>query len=101
MASLPMADGACDVVLCQHGLQYLPNKHAALTEMHRMLRASGRLVLSMWRLVQYTPGHAIFADVLERHVSAGQRGQRGGRRLCYPTGTKFGPSWLVQTCTRS
>ena len=70
MASLPMADGACDVVLCQHGLQYFPNKHAALTEMHRMLRASGRLVLSVGRLVQYTPGHAVFADVLERHVSA-------------------------------
>jgi SAM-dependent methyltransferase len=70
IASLPMADGAFDVVLCQHGLQYFPNRHAALTEMHRMLRASGRLVLSVWRLVQYNPGHAVFADVLERHVSA-------------------------------
>lgn len=47
IASLPMADGAFDVVLCQHGLQYFPNRHGALTEMHRMLRASGRLVLSV------------------------------------------------------
>ena len=61
--------GAFDVVLCQHGLQYVPERHAALTEMHRVLHASGRLVLSVWRPVQYNPGHAVFADVLERHVS--------------------------------
>jgi len=44
--------------------------NAALTEMHRMLRASGRLVLSVWRPIQYNPSHAVFANVLERHVSA-------------------------------
>lgn len=38
--------------------------------MHRVLHASGRLVLSVWRPVQYNPGHTVFADVLDRHVSA-------------------------------
>jgi len=66
---MPFADGAFDVVLCQHGLQYVPDRHAALTEMHRVLRTSGRLVLSVWRPVQHNPGHAVFADVLDRHVS--------------------------------
>jgi hypothetical protein len=39
-------------------------------EMHRSLRPSGRLVLSVLRPVEYNPGHFVFADVLERHVSA-------------------------------
>jgi ubiquinone/menaquinone biosynthesis C-methylase UbiE len=70
VASLPIADGTFDIVLCQHGLQYFPERHTALTEMHRVLRPSGRLVLSVLRPVQYNPSHAVFADVLERHVSA-------------------------------
>jgi len=69
VASMPFPDGTFDVVLCQHGLQYVSDRHAALTEMHRVLPPSGRLVLSVWRPVQYNPGHAVFADVLERHVS--------------------------------
>jgi SAM-dependent methyltransferase len=69
IVSMPLADGTFDIVLCQHGLQYVPDRHAALTEMRRVLRASGRLVLSVWRPVQYNPGHAVFADVLDRHVS--------------------------------
>lgn len=69
-ASMPLADGTFDTVLCQHGLQYFSERHAALMEMNRSLRPSGRLVLSVLRPVEYNPGHAVFADVLERHVSA-------------------------------
>jgi SAM-dependent methyltransferase len=69
-ASMPLADGAFDAVLCQLGLQYFSERHAALMEMHRLLRASGRLVLSVLRPVEYNPSHAVFADALERHVSA-------------------------------
>jgi len=68
-ASMPISDGAFDAVLCQLGLQYFSERHAALMEMHRLLRASGRLVLSVLRPVEYNLSHAVFADVLERHVS--------------------------------
>lgn len=70
VASPPFDDKAFDVVLCQHGLQYFPERHVALVEMHRLLRSSGRLVLSVWRPIAYNPSHAVFAEVLERHVSA-------------------------------
>ncbi|HYW93269.1 MAG TPA: methyltransferase domain-containing protein [Gammaproteobacteria bacterium] len=69
-ASMPLADGAFDAVLCQLGLQYFTRRNAALKEMRRLLRPSGRLLLSVLRPVQYSPGHAVFADALERHVSA-------------------------------
>jgi len=70
VASLPISDRAFDVVLCQHGLQYFPERHAALLEMRRVLRSPRRLALSVWRPIAYNPSHAVFAEVLGRHVSA-------------------------------
>lgn len=37
-----------DVVLCQQGLQFFPDKSLALREMHRVLDGDGRLALSVW-----------------------------------------------------
>lgn len=68
-ASLPLADRTFDVVLCQLGLQYFAKRHESLMEMRRVLRSSGRLVLSVFRPVEYNPSHAVFSDVLARHVS--------------------------------
>src|SRR6516164_10602557 len=45
---LALIDATCDVVLCQQGLQFFPDRPAALREMHRVLRSGGRLVLSVW-----------------------------------------------------
>lgn len=68
VASITVSEGGFDVVLCQHGLQYFSDRRAAMKQMRRMLRASGRLVLNVWRPIQYNPGHSVFAEVLERHV---------------------------------
>ena len=38
--SLP--DASFDVVLCQMGLQFVRDRHAALREMHRVLVPGGR-----------------------------------------------------------
>lgn len=63
--SLP--DEAFDVVLCQLGLEFMPDKHAALAEMRRVLAPGGRLVLNV-------PGPAprlftALAGAMKRHVS--------------------------------
>jgi SAM-dependent methyltransferase len=65
--SLPHADESFDVVLCQMGLQFVPNRLAALREMRRVLVPGGRAVLNV-------PGPtpdpmAVFADALARHVT--------------------------------
>jgi ubiquinone/menaquinone biosynthesis C-methylase UbiE len=44
--SLPIADGSVDVVLCQMGLMCIENRVAAIAEMRRALRPSGRLVIN-------------------------------------------------------
>jgi len=66
---MPLADAAFDLVLCQQGLQFFPNKPVALREIHRVLTPGGRLALSVWRDIQHIPGYTAFADALERYVS--------------------------------
>jgi ubiquinone/menaquinone biosynthesis C-methylase UbiE len=46
--SLELADGSMDVVVCQQGFQFFPDKPAAAMEMHRVLCAGGRLVVTTW-----------------------------------------------------
>jgi ubiquinone/menaquinone biosynthesis C-methylase UbiE len=64
--AMPLADGAFDVVLCQMGLQFIPDKRQALKEMRRVLRPGGRVALN---LPGPTPGFfADFAQALARHI---------------------------------
>jgi ubiquinone/menaquinone biosynthesis C-methylase UbiE len=45
---LAFGDAAFDVALDALGLMYLPDPHAALVEMHRVLRPGGRAVAAVW-----------------------------------------------------
>ena len=67
---LPLADATCDVVLCQQGLQFFPDRPAALREMHRVLRSSGRLVLSVWTSFDRSPGFVVLAEALTHRIGA-------------------------------
>lgn len=48
-ASLPFEDAAFDAVVCQQGLQFMPDRRGALSEMARVLAADGRLAVSAWK----------------------------------------------------
>lgn len=66
--AMPLPDGSFDVVLCQMGLQFVPDKHAALREMRRVLARGGRLIFNV-------PGPTpllfnIMGEALARHVGA-------------------------------
>ena len=67
---LPLTDAACDVVLCQQGLQFFPDRPAVLREMHRVLRSGGRLVLSVWTGIDRSPGFAALAEALKHRISS-------------------------------
>jgi ubiquinone/menaquinone biosynthesis C-methylase UbiE len=48
---LQLPDASFDVVLCQQGLQFFPDKLVALREMRRVLSHGGRLALSVWNSI--------------------------------------------------
>lgn len=66
---MPFPDEAFTLVLCQQGMQYFPDRAAALREMHWVLASGGRLVLSVWRAVERTPGFLVLGQMLARHIS--------------------------------
>ena len=65
---LPFTEAAFDVVLCQSGLQFFPDRPASLREMHRVLKPGGRLILSVWGPIERSRGFAVAADALARHI---------------------------------
>jgi SAM-dependent methyltransferase len=52
---LPSADASHDVVVCQFGLMFVPDKPLALREMRRVLKPGGTLLLSTWNAMAKNP----------------------------------------------
>src|SRR5687768_5868388 len=65
--ALPLPDASFDLVLCQQGLQYFPDRPAALREMRRVLVEDGRVALSIFCA---SPGHVALADVVAVHLGS-------------------------------
>jgi ubiquinone/menaquinone biosynthesis C-methylase UbiE len=65
---LPFPDGSFDLVLCQFGLMFFTDRHAALSEMHRVLRPDGRAVLSVWQGLDRHPFYQTLHDVSSRRL---------------------------------
>jgi ubiquinone/menaquinone biosynthesis C-methylase UbiE len=65
--SIPCPDGSFDAVLCSLGLQFIPDKPAALREMRRVLVDDGRVAIGTAGRIP--PVFEIFEQALSRHVS--------------------------------
>lgn len=63
---LPGAD--FDTVLCQQALQFFDDRHAALSEMRRVLVPGGRVALSVLRPLRHNAAYRHFADALDHHA---------------------------------
>src|SRR5215475_5146704 len=72
---MPFADATFDCILCQHGLQFIPDKAAAMSEMHRVLADRGRTVISVWHSIEHCPWQAAIADAIDRNVGSEQAAQ--------------------------
>jgi SAM-dependent methyltransferase len=62
--SLEVADGSFDVVTCQQGLQFFPDRPTALTEMARALHRGGTLGVAVWCNIEDCPPFAALKTAL-------------------------------------
>jgi ubiquinone/menaquinone biosynthesis C-methylase UbiE len=68
--ALPFAEESFDVVCCQLGLQFFPDREGAVREMRRVLVPGGRAVVMVWREIDRAPGFAVLAVALGRTIGA-------------------------------
>lgn len=61
-----LPDASFEVVLCQQGLQFFPDKSAALSEVRRILVPNGRVLFSVWKSM--APYIRVVGEALERLV---------------------------------
>lgn len=67
--ALPYSDARFDIVVCQHGLQFFPDRIAALREMLRVAAPGGRvLVMVLQKLEQHSVFEALMSSVAH-HLS--------------------------------
>lgn len=53
--ALPFPDASFDLVVCQYGLMFLPDKEKGCAEIFRVLRPGGRCVFSTWDKTENMP----------------------------------------------
>jgi len=67
-ASLPFTDQEFDLVVCQQGFQFFPDRVQAVKEIHRVLKPGGRVGISVWSSIDKLPGYLALVRSLERRI---------------------------------
>jgi SAM-dependent methyltransferase len=67
--ALDFPDGSFDLVLCQQGIQFFPDRKAALREMRRVLRPGGRVGLAVWQGFERNEFFGAMTEVEVRHLA--------------------------------
>ena len=67
---MPFPDASFDVVFCSQGLQYFPDRQAAMNEMARVLAPGGRLALLVWGAVERQVVHSAMIETVAKYLGA-------------------------------
>jgi ubiquinone/menaquinone biosynthesis C-methylase UbiE len=67
---LPARDDEFDVVTCQQGLQFFPDRPSAVAEMRRALRPGGRIGVAVWTDIEHSPPFCALANAIAEVAGA-------------------------------
>jgi ubiquinone/menaquinone biosynthesis C-methylase UbiE len=67
--ALDLPHNEFDLVLCQQGLQFFPDRLAAAREMHRVLKDGGRVALNLWQALDRHPLYAALCEAEARYLN--------------------------------
>lgn len=65
--ALELPDASVDVVFCQQGLPFIPDRPGAAREMFRVLRPDGKVGITVWLSTPRLEPFIIFGDALRAH----------------------------------
>lgn len=80
---LPFNANSFDVVLCQLGLQFFPDRLLALTEMVRVLKPNGRAGFNVYSAIERTPAAHAFVQALDKFLGAEASRTKRSEHLSY------------------
>jgi SAM-dependent methyltransferase len=66
-SAIPFENETFDIVFCNFGLMFFPDRVAALKEMRRVLKTDGRLALAVWGSIAKCPGQMAMKESWGRH----------------------------------
>ena len=69
VSAIPFEDETFDIVFCNFGLMFFPNRVAALKEMRRVLKLDGRWALAVWGSIAKCPGQMAMKESWKRHFT--------------------------------
>jgi SAM-dependent methyltransferase len=88
--AMPLPDATFDVALCQQGLQFFPDRSAALGELRRVLAPGGRVAIAVWRFIEHNPAFVVLTrrwsamSVRTRPISCARRSPPATPSSCVP-----------------
>jgi SAM-dependent methyltransferase len=91
-APLDVEAGAFDVVTCQQGLQFFPDRPASIREMYRALKPGGRVAAAVWREISLQPAFAALDGALRECLPADQA-EPYGLPFRWPNAKVFGDAF--------
>jgi SAM-dependent methyltransferase len=66
--ALPFPDDGFDVLICQFGVMFFPDRQEGFREARRVLKPGGRPLFSVWdRIDRIPPSHAVVAGLQRRY----------------------------------
>lgn len=94
-SNLPFSDATFDTITLVAALNHIPNREAVLRESRRLIKADGRLIITMINPILGGIGHALWWYAEDRARGGMVKGERGGLwtgevvRMCAAAGFRL------------